>query len=98
MNFPAGDRVFMILKMSMEFSLRRRHISWSCKSSLRVVQVDTDMCRAVRASMGVPEKDRGKNLLAADVSAQRVLKIVDGLDMSTSGCFWAADTGEILAW
>ncbi len=65
---------------------------------MRVVQVDTDMCRAVRASMGVPEKDRGKNLLAADVSAQRVLKIVDSLDMSTSGCFWAADTGEILAW
>lgn len=48
--------------------------------------------------MGVPEKDRGKNLLAADVSAQRVLNIVDSLDMSTSGCFWAADTGEILAW
>ena len=56
------------------------------------------MCRAVRASMGVPERDRGKNLLKADDSAQRVLKIVDGLDMSKSGTFWAADTGEVLAW
>ncbi len=48
--------------------------------------------------MGVPEKDRGKNLLKADDSAQRVLKIVDSLDMSKSGTFWAADTGEALAW
>jgi len=62
------------------------------------LQVDTDMCRAVRASMGVPEKDRGKNLMKADDSAQRVIKIVDDLDMSKSGTFWAADTGEILAW
>lgn len=61
-------------------------------------QVDTDMCRAVRASMGMPEKDRGKNLLKADDSAQRVLKIVDGLDIGNSGTFWAADTGEVLSW
>ncbi len=56
------------------------------------------MCRAVRASMGMPEKDRGKNLLKADDSAQRVLKIVDGLDIGNSGTFWAADTGEVLSW
>ena len=61
-------------------------------------QVDTDMCRSVRAAMGVPEKDRGKNLLKADDSAHRVLDIVDGLDMTNTGTFWAADTGEVLSW
>jgi hypothetical protein len=62
------------------------------------LQVDTDMCRSVRAAMGVPEKDRSKGLLKADDSAQRVLKLVDTLDMTNTGTFWAADTGEVLAW
>ncbi len=56
------------------------------------------MCRSVRAAMGVPEKDRSKGLLKADDSAQRLLKLVDGLDMTNTGTFWAADTGEVLAW
>ncbi|KAK9917942.1 hypothetical protein WJX75_009959 [Coccomyxa subellipsoidea] len=60
--------------------------------------VDTDMCRSVRAAMGVPEKDRSKGLLKADDSARRVLKLVDTLDMTNTGTFWAADTGEVLAW
>jgi hypothetical protein len=61
-------------------------------------QVDTDMCRSIRAAMGVPEANRGKGLLAADDSAGRVAAHIERLDASTSGTFWAADTGEVLSW
>ena len=56
------------------------------------------MCRSIRAAMGVPEANRGKNLLQADDSAARVMGMVDRLDVGTSGTFWAADTGEVLSW
>ena len=65
---------------------------------VRAWQVDTDMCRSIRAAMGVPEANRGKNLLQADDSAARVMGMVDRLDAGTSGTFWAADTGEVLSW
>ena len=61
-------------------------------------QVDTDMCRSIRAAMGVPEANRGKNLLQADDSARRVVGMIERLDADTSGTFWAADTGEVLSW
>jgi len=48
--------------------------------------------------MGVPEKDRSKGLLKADDSARKVLDLVNGLNMSNTGTFWAADTGEVLSW
>ncbi len=64
----------------------------------RRAQVDTDMCRSIRAAMGVPEANRGKGLLAADDSAGRVAAHIERLDASTSGTFWAADTGEVLSW
>jgi len=41
---------------------------------------------------------RGKGLLAADDSAGRVAAHIERLDASTSGTFWAADTGEVLSW
>ncbi len=56
------------------------------------------MCRSIRAAMGVPEANRGKGLLAADDSAGRVAAHIERLDASTSGTFWAADTGEVLSW
>lgn len=61
-------------------------------------QVDTDMCRSIRAAMGVPEANRGKNLMQADDSARRVMGMIDRLDADSSGTFWAADTGDVLSW
>ncbi|KAK9832580.1 hypothetical protein WJX81_000380 [Elliptochloris bilobata] len=60
--------------------------------------VDTDMCRSIRAAMGVPEANRSKGLLQADDSARRVVTMIDRLDADTSCTFWAADTGEVLSW
>ena len=40
----------------------------------------------------------GKGLLQADDSAAHVVGMVGRLDASTSGTFWAADTGEVLPW
>lgn len=62
------------------------------------MQVDTDMCRNVRRAMGRPEAEISVGLLKADDSANRVLKLVDGLSMENSGTFWAADTGEVLSY
>ena len=61
-------------------------------------QVDTDMCRSIRAAMGVPKANRGKGLLQADDSARRMVGMIERLDADTSGTFWAADTGEVLSW
>lgn len=56
------------------------------------------MCRSVRRAMGRPESELSKGLLSADDSAARVLGLVDKMDMSNSGTYWAADTGEVLSW
>jgi hypothetical protein len=48
--------------------------------------------------MGRPESELSKGLLSADDSAARVLGLVDKMDMSNSGTYWAADTGEVLSW
>ena len=62
------------------------------------MQVNTDMCRACRTALGCAPENLHKGLLMPDDSAQRVVGLVDRLNLDTSGTFWAADTGAVLPW
>lgn len=56
------------------------------------------MLRSLRKSRGVPEDKLTANTLTPEESASRILKLVDGLNESNTGSFWAADTGKTIGW
>lgn len=66
--------------------------------SLCGLQVNTKMLRTLRQSRGVAEDKLTANTLSPDESASRIIKVIEGLNESNSGSFWAADTGKVIGW
>lgn len=65
---------------------------------LIMLQVHTDMLRALRMSRGVTDEAKlAAGTITVEQSSGSICKYInDGLDMNTSGQFWAADTHALL--
>lgn len=62
------------------------------------MQVYTDMLVAYRRKQGIPEEYLAKNTITPQQSAERILRLVHGLNLDNSGTYWAAETGEVMPW
>ena len=63
-----------------------------------VLQVNTQMLRGLRSARGVPEDKLTANTLSPDESAERIMAVVEDLNLENTGSFWAADTGKSIGW
>ena len=63
-----------------------------------MLQVNTQMLRGLRSARGVPDDKLTANTLTPDESAERIMGVVEDLNLENTGSFWAADTGKLIGW
>ena len=63
-----------------------------------MLQVNTQMLRGLRSARGVPDDKLTANTLTPDESAERIMGVVEDLNLENTGSFWAADTGKSIGW
>lgn len=63
-----------------------------------MMQVNTEMYNALQVAKNTPMEKRGLNTLTAEQSAERIYKLVEGLNLENSGSMWDADKGIPIPW
>ena len=62
------------------------------------MQVNTAMLRNLRKAKGLPEDQWSSGSIEPEKSAQGILALINKLDLSNSGSYWAADSGDTIPW
>ena len=65
---------------------------------MTMMQVNTEMYNALQVAKNTPMEKRGLNTLTAEQSAERIYKLVEGLNLENSGSMWDADKGIPIPW
>ena len=66
--------------------------------SSALVQVNTEMYNALQVAKNTPMEKRGVNTLTPEQSAERIYKLVQGLNLDNTGSLWDADKGIPIPW
>jgi len=69
-----------------------------CIISCAAVQVNTEMYNTLQVAKNTPMEKRGVNTLTPEQSAERIYKLVQGLNLENTGSFWDADKGIPIPW
>ena len=56
------------------------------------------MLRNLRKAKGLPEDQWSSGSIEPEKSAQGILALINKLDLSNSGSYWAADSGDTIPW
>lgn len=60
--------------------------------------VNTEMYNTLQVAKNTPMEKRGVNTLTPEQSAERIYKLVQGLNLENTGSFWDADKGIPIPW